>query len=113
MADRFPRQGPPAEGDPPMRSPWYRIVGPAVLCLALAPAGAGAGAPKKGAVLDAAALAARIDAHVAAKWKEAQVVPAARADDAEFLRRLSLDLIGRIPTVSEVHDFLADPAPDK
>ncbi len=96
-----------------MRSPWFRIVGPAALCLVLAPAGAGAVAPKKEAALAAAALASRIDAHVAARWKEARAVPAARADDAEFLRRVSLDLIGRIPTVSEVHDFLADPAPDK
>jgi hypothetical protein len=40
-------------------------------------------------------------------------VPAARSDDAEFLRRVSLDLVGRIPTVAEVREFLADTAADK
>src|SRR5207248_438357 len=40
-------------------------------------------------------------------------VPAKSADDAEFLRRASLDIIGRIPTVTEIHDFLDDKSPDK
>lgn len=35
------------------------------------------------------------------------------ADDAEFFRRLSLDLNGRIPRVSEVRGFLTDAAVDK
>ncbi len=33
--------------------------------------------------------------------------------DAEFLRRVSLDLIGMTPTVAETRAFLADTAPDK
>src|SRR5437764_8948523 len=118
MAVTTPRQGPKPEGDSTMRSPWFRIVGPAALCLALLPAGALGEAPrakplKKEASLDAQALAARIDAHIARRWDEAKVVPAARADDAEFLRRIYLDLAGRIPTVAEIHEFLRDPAPDK
>ena len=35
------------------------------------------------------------------------------ATDLEFLRRLRLDLTGRIPTSTEVREFLADPAPNK
>jgi hypothetical protein len=35
-------------------------------------------------------------------------VPAPAADDAEFLRRVYLDLTGRIPAVHDVHGFLAD-----
>src|SRR5579871_4133246 len=62
---------------------------------------------------DARALAARIDARLAQCWSEAGVTPVARADDGEFLRRASLDLVGRIPTAAEARDFLDDPDPGK
>ena len=62
---------------------------------------------------DARALAARIDAKLAAFWAEAKVKSAPRADDGEFLRRACLDLIGRIPTAAEARDFLDDPNPEK
>ncbi len=35
------------------------------------------------------------------------------ASDAEFLRRIYLDLLGTIPSASEARAFLDDPAPDK
>lgn len=38
---------------------------------------------------------------------------AAPANDAEFIRRLSLDLVGTIPTAGETRAFLQDPAPNK
>ncbi len=61
---------------------------------------------------DVSALAARIDKLVAAAWDKA-VKPAARSDDAEFFRRVHLDLVGRIPSIVEIRDFLDDPRPDK
>jgi hypothetical protein len=39
--------------------------------------------------------------------------PPARADDAEFFRRLSLDLLGRTPSITELQDFLDDDRADK
>src|SRR5262245_19580181 len=60
-----------------------------------------------------AALAARIDERVAAGWEEHKVKPAPPADDAEFCRRVFLDLTGYIPHVSEVRECLDDKAPDK
>lgn len=75
---------------------------------------AGRGQPDRGAgVKDARALAARIDARLNARWEEAKVRPAARADDGEFLRRACLDLVGKIPTAAEARDFLDDPNPEK
>jgi hypothetical protein len=61
---------------------------------------------------DVQALAARIDAQIAAAWGK-DVKPAPRADDAEFFRRIHLDLAGRIPSVTEIRDFLDDDRPDK
>ena len=60
-----------------------------------------------------AELAARIDAHLAAKWKALKVPPAAPAGDAEWVRRAYLDLSGRIPDLLAVRDFLDDPAAGK
>ncbi len=62
---------------------------------------------------DARALTARIDGVLAARWAAARIKPAAIADDGEFLRRVSLDLIGKIPTAAEARDFLDDPGNDK
>ncbi len=62
---------------------------------------------------DPAKLALIIDARLAVGWDKANVLPAPVADDATFLRRASLDLIGRIPTVAETLSFLADNSPDK
>ena len=62
---------------------------------------------------DADALAAWIDEQFAADWRTNHVTPAAAADDAEFLRRVYLDLIGRIPSVPEARAFLDDKKPDK
>ncbi len=55
-----------------------------------------------------AALAAKIDEHLAKRWAEVKVTPAPRAEDTEFVRRAYLDLAGRIPSVSETRLFLAD-----
>jgi hypothetical protein len=63
--------------------------------------------------MDAAALAATIDRHLAAAWEANKVQPAPPATDAEFVRRVYLDLAGRIPSVAEVRAFFEDKRPDK
>lgn len=50
-----------------------------------------------------------IDGHVNAKLKRMQILPSEACTDAEFLRRVSLDLTGQPPTVERVRKFLADP----
>jgi hypothetical protein len=62
---------------------------------------------------DALELAARIDHHLATQWSALKVQPAPLADDAEFLRRVYLDIGGRIPSVSEARAFLDDQSADK
>ncbi len=62
---------------------------------------------------DALELAARIDHHLATQWSALKVQPAPLADDAEFLRRVYLDIAGRIPSVSEARAFLDDQNPYK
>jgi hypothetical protein len=56
-------------------------------------------------------LHVRIDALIAAKAGGHAV--AEPADDAEFLRRVYLDLAGRIPSVKQAREFLADKSADK
>ncbi|HZV07849.1 MAG TPA: DUF1549 and DUF1553 domain-containing protein [Gemmataceae bacterium] len=62
---------------------------------------------------DARALAAKIDQLIAARWQAEHVTPAPLADDGAFLRRLSLDVIGRVPLVSETRLFLRDSLSEK
>jgi hypothetical protein len=70
--------------------------------------------PRTSAVaIEARSLAQQIDRLLAAKWTEARVRPALPADDAELLRRVYLDLVGRIPTAAEARDYLDDTNPDK
>jgi hypothetical protein len=54
-----------------------------------------------------------VDYYIEAQLREANLNPAQSAEDATFLRRLTLDLTGRIPTVEESRAFLASPHPNK
>ena len=99
-----------------MGSPRSRLVGLCGLIVAasvVSARGETPSIPKRSAADDVRALTERIDQRIAAKWAEAKVTPAPRANDAEFLRRVSLDLVGKVATVAEVRAFLDDPAPDK
>src|SRR5579885_462850 len=63
---------------------------------------------------DAAAGSANlIDKYIFAALKDAGVTPADKADDYTFIRRVYLDLTGRIPTAAAVQAFVNDPSPDK
>ncbi len=63
--------------------------------------------------LDAATLAAQIDRHLENRLDTERVRSADRADDAEFCRRVYLDLHGTVPSADQASRFLADSTPAK
>src|SRR5262245_22873053 len=63
--------------------------------------------------LDPSELAAKIDRRLEQAFASAGIQPAPLADDAEFFRRLNLDIAGRIPRPGDIHAFLADKSPAK
>jgi hypothetical protein len=58
-------------------------------------------------------MVAVIDQSLAAYWRDHEVAPAQPADDAAWVRRVHLDLVGRIPEADAVATFLASNRPDK
>src|SRR5205814_9231172 len=54
-----------------------------------------------------------VDRFAVAKWKKLGLRPSGPCDDATFLRRVTVDLCGRLPTADEARAFLADTAADK
>lgn len=54
-----------------------------------------------------------IDANINAALRDKNLTPVPRAADTELLRRIYLDLLGRIPTVDETTSYLDAPDTDK
>lgn len=54
-----------------------------------------------------------IDQHVWNKLQRLGITPSPPAEDAKFLRRAYLDIIGCVPTPEEIRSFLNDSSPDK
>jgi hypothetical protein len=55
----------------------------------------------------------RVDDLVHSQLKLLGYLPSSTCSDSEFLRRVSLDVIGLLPTVAETREFLNDPSPEK
>jgi len=47
------------------------------------------------------------------RFRELGILPSDPCSDSEYIRRASLDTIGRLPAPERVRAFLADPSPDK
>ncbi|KAA0139860.1 DUF1549 domain-containing protein [Gimesia chilikensis] len=70
-------------------------------------------ATKKQERVSESELAAKVDALIEGELKKAGITPAPLASDEDFLRRVTFDLAGRMPTTSEVLLFGLDSTPDK
>jgi hypothetical protein len=57
--------------------------------------------------------AGSIDSYIFADFQANQITPADKTTDWEFIRRVTLDLTGRIPTSDRVLSFVADTSSDK
>jgi hypothetical protein len=62
---------------------------------------------------DAAVITKRIDVEIQKQLDEVKVKPSALTDDAEFLRRVYLDIVGRIPPTDKAVAFLDSTDPHK
>ena len=60
-----------------------------------------------------AALAQLIDSQITQRLRAGNIEPSPPATDAEFLRRVYLDITGVIPTADKAAAFLDDKSPDK
>ena len=54
-----------------------------------------------------------VDTLLHEKFKKLRIIPSELCSDEEFLRRATLDITGRVPTVDEYNVFLADADPKK
>lgn len=63
--------------------------------------------------LDVREAAAEIDRLLAADWQRHGLQPNPPADDATFVRRIYLDIVGRIPTLDEARSFLDNTGSDR
>jgi hypothetical protein len=62
---------------------------------------------------DAPAVAAVIDSHIDRVLAENKIAASPTCSDADFVRRVYLDITGVIPTGSQAREFLDDQSPDK
>jgi len=50
-----------------------------------------------------------INKHLSAAWKANQLSPAEKCSDHEFIRRVTLDIVGRIAKLDEIERYMKDP----
>ena len=58
-------------------------------------------------------VVSQIDSFIEQGWRDFEIEPSKEAEDGQWCRRVFLDVIGRIPTVTEVEQFLDSKDSDK
>lgn len=88
------------------------VVRPGVWALLVVAAGLSGGTTSRGAAPDQSLGRVEprrefIDQMIQKAWDEARIKPSRAATDEEFLRRVYLDMLGRIPNIEEAQAFLS------
>ncbi|MEZ6061468.1 MAG: DUF1549 and DUF1553 domain-containing protein [Planctomycetaceae bacterium] len=101
---------------PRAQSSWLRLFSSGVVCglalLTMMPnAWCGAEASSSGPA--AKSTAEFIDDQIERSWADNEIKPSPEAPDEEWVRRVYLDTVGRIPSLKEVETYLADSSPRK
>ena len=97
-----------------VRAIFTKCVLPLLALMVLLPAYCSAGDPVDGPS-DSSRLpqVEKINELVEIVWTDFEITPSKPATDGEWCRRVYLDLIGRIPKVEELREFVGDKSPDK
>src|SRR6516162_6549169 len=85
---------------------------PALVALGFIPVALAQGAGPRPGPADTA-LEKLIDEQIDAQLKSENVQAVVQADDPTLLRRVTLDLVGRVPTLHETKEYLADTSADR
>jgi hypothetical protein len=107
------KRHPSSEEVYPMACQSNWVLALAVLGAGLAPAVQAGGPPARKSQDPARRMAARIDEFIDAGIAKVKAKAAPPASDAAFLRRLSLDVTGKIPRVADVRRFLSEKSSEK
>ncbi len=66
-----------------------------------------------GQVASDASIESAVDHYVEARLNEEMIEPAVQLQDSHLVRRLTLDLIGRLPSILETQEFISDDSQSK
>lgn len=102
---------------------WMCLVGRVVVCILVLALWIGLSAAqdspalpsldRQSEVVASDSITSRIDREIQAGYEKAQVASTGLCADEVYLKRVMLDLVGRIPTLAERTTFLQDASPDK
>jgi len=92
---------------------WWAVLGLAAALFSCRSARLGSGQAATPAVVAASPAApafgpADVDRALGAEWRKRGIVASPGVDDERFLRRVTLDIVGRIPTLGEIERFESD-----
>ena len=96
------------------RANWQLFTVSTYLCLVICSAAPlfGQGTASRTGASDAV-IVEKINEFIRQGWEDNEINPSPMAEDGEFARRVSLDIVGHIPSYADLMEFLEDDSTDK